>query len=401
MRKKILKGVVCVFLIILLLLISNVNIDSIYSLPDSFVVGYDEINSSNLSKKFGAFVSTQVEKSEQDVSIGKDSKGKIVFKLFGLIPIRKVDVSFVPEDDVYVGGIPIGVSISSKGAIVMNENLVVTENGEENPQKTTEFKTGDLIYEINGFPINSLEDIEKTLNDEKVEVKFLRKNKEMKTIVKPVKDIESGKLKLGLLVKDDISGVGTLTYINKNTNEFGALGHAITENENMVPVSDGDIYNCSVVGIDKGKRNEPGKLRCVFLENNSKGIINKNSKYGIFGQIVNKDELVDENLVCKLGGRLSVSPGKAYIVSSVSGIREKYEIEIIKANYQKKASDKSIVFRVKDKRLLDITGGIVQGMSGSPIIQNDKLVGAVTHVFTSDSTKGYGVYVDWMLPENI
>lgn len=400
MRKKFLRGIVCTFLMILLLLISNVNIDSIYSLPNNFIVGYDEVNSSNLSKKFGAFVNMQVEKAEQDVSTGKDSKGKIVFKLFGIIPIRKIDVNFVPEDDVYVGGVPIGVSILSQGAIVMNENLVITENGKENPQKTTEFKAGDLIYELNGTRINSLEDVENALNDEEVEVKFLRRNKEMRSIVKPVKDVESGKLKLGLLVKDDISGVGTLTYINKNTDEFGALGHAITENENLVPVSEGNIYNCSVVGIDKGKRNEPGKLRCVFLENNSKGIINKNSKYGIFGQMINKDDLVDENLICKLGGRLSVSPGKAYIVSSVSGIREKYEIEIIKANYQKTAGDKSIVFRVKDKRLLDITGGIVQGMSGSPIIQNGKLIGAVTHVFTSDSTKGYGVYIDWMLPEN-
>ena len=128
-----------------------------------------------------------------------------------------------------------------------------------------------------------------------------------------------------------------------------------------------------------------------------KGELEKNTKFGVFGQLKDGENLIDENLSSKIGGRLSVNPGKAYIVSSISGIREEYEIEIIKASYQSKADDKSIVFRVKDKRLIELAGGIVQGMSGSPILQNGKLVGAVTHVFTSDPTKGYGIYSDWMV----
>ena len=167
---------------------------------------------------------------------------------------------------------------------------------------------------------------------------------------------------------------------------------------NIVPVKEGKIYLCNLIGINKGEKNNPGQLRCLFLQNSkNKGNIVSNSKFGINGTMSNLDGLVDENLTAKLGGRLSVTPGKATIVSDISGIKEEYEIEIIKANYQKKANDKSLVFRVKDKRLLDLTGGIVQGMSGSPIMQNGKIVGAVTHVFLSDPTKGYGVYCDWML----
>ena len=133
---------------------------------------------------------------------------------------------------------------------------------------------------------------------------------------------------------------------------------------------------------------------------NSKGEIAKNTSRGVFGEITDKSNIVDINKRAAVGGRLSVKPGKATLVSSVTGVSENYEIEIIKANYQPKSSDKSFVFRVTDERLLDLTGGIIQGMSGSPIMQNGKVIGAVTHVFVTDPTKGYGIYIDWMLEES-
>ena len=231
-----------------------------------------------------------------------------------------------------------------------------------------------------------------------VRYNFLRKNAIHTAKIRGVIDKTTGKYKLGLWVKDDVSGIGTLTYVNKETQKFGALGHAITESENSIPVGEGNVYLCKLVGIDKGETNDPGQLRCMFSKNDKiKGELEKNTRFGVFGKLTDGENLIDENLLSKIGGRLSVSPGKATIVSSISGIREEYEIEIIKASYQSKADDKSIVFRVKDKRLIELTGGIVQGMSGSPILQNDKLVGAVTHVFTADPTKGYGIYSDWMV----
>ena len=233
-------------------------------------------------------------------------------------------------------------------------------------------------------------------------VKFQNANQDKEREVSLIKD-SNGKYKIGLWVKDNFSGVGTLTFVStKEDRQFGALGHPITNGqiENIIPISGGEVYSCSLVDIAKGEINNPGELRCVFVEKNRQGSFNKNTSVGIFGNLDNISELVDQNRTALLGGRLSVKPGKAKIVSKVSGILEEYDMEIIKTAYQSKSADKSLVFRVTDKRLLELTGGIVQGMSGSPIIQDGKIVGAVTHVFVSDPTKGFGVYSDWML-ENI
>ena len=364
----------------------------IMSLENGFLVELNDIESVNENKTFGDFFKAELKEKEKIVGGQKVKQGEVVFKLFGFIPVKKVDVVLANDDEYYVGGVPIGLSICSDGAIVVSEENDVA----------TSLKEGDIITQINGQEIESLNQIEDILQEsgEEAEVKFLRKNKELKTLIKTTRDENSGKLKLGLWVKDDITGVGTLTFVNKKTKEYGALGHPIVEanSGNVVPVANGNIYECNLIGINKGKRNAPGELRCVFVSNSkSKGTIENNSKFGINGVLSDVKGLVDENVTAKLGGRLGVKMGKAYIASSISGIREEYEIEIIKANYQKSADDKSIVFRVKDKRLLEMTGGIVQGMSGSPIIQDGKIVGAVTHVFLNDPTKGYGVYVDWMV----
>ena len=197
--------------------------------------------------------------------------------------------------------------------------------------------------------------------------------------------------------------MGTLTYVQHETDKFGALGHPITDFETgaVVPAKGGKVFGCSVVGLSKGQRGAPGEMKGVFMQGkNGKGTIDKNTDSGVFGKMTDKSSLVDLNKSAEVGGRLSVRPGKATLVSSITGVSENYEIEIIKANYQPKSGDKSFVFRVTDERLLDLTGGIIQGMSGSPIMQNGKIIGAVTHVFVSDPTKGYGIYIDWMLEKN-
>lgn len=401
--KKFLKIMSGFMILFVLLIATNVSFKEIFSLPQDFVISYDEISSSNISKKFGTLVSTNIDKNTFTTTKDGQEEGVIVFKLFGLIPIRKVKVKLAPEEEVFIGGVPIGVYMQTDGVIVVKEDYVESEDGDIITQKSEKLKKGDLIYQINESKIHGIDDVKLALKDaenKEVNVKFLRKNREMNAVIKCEED-KYQNLKLGLLVKDDISGIGTLTYVNSKTGQFGALGHAITEEENVVNISDGKVYTCNIFGVQKGERNNPGQLKGVFLQNSGeKGILEKNNKYGVFGKLNDMTNLVDENLTSKIGGRLSVSPGKASIISNVSGIREEYEIEIIKANYQAKADDKSIVFRVKDKRLLDITGGIVQGMSGSPILQNGKLIGAVTHVFTSDPTKGYGVYSDWMVLNN-
>ncbi len=367
-------------------------IQQLNNFENGFSTNYEEVQDLNKNKALGSFVSAKFAQREKDVSMQKQSEGVITFKLFGFIPVKRVVCSILDNDDYYVGGTPIGLLLNTDGAVVVDV---------EKESHAKQIKEGDIITQIDGEDVESLDEMPQMIQQkDRVEIEFLRNNKTRKEIVKTYPDETEDKLKLGLWVKDDVAGVGTLSFVNSKTMKYGALGHPIvdTTSGNVVPVSSGKIYPCNLVGIKRGKKNQPGELRCVFTENvGSVGDIKDNSQFGINGTLTKLDGLVDGNRMAKLGGRLCVKPGKAKIVSNISGIAEEYEIEIIKANYQKKAKNKSIVFRVKDKKLINLSGGIVQGMSGSPIIQDGKIVGAVTHVFTNDPTKGYGVYVDWML----
>lgn len=399
-KKKLIVFLYC-FLFISTILIQNVKMFEIFMLPEGFYSNYSEINEANTNKYFGEFINMDIETDKLTTDDKKETEGYVVFKLFGFIPIRKIKVKILPTQEVYIGGNPIGMKIKSNGAVVVSDSVVDLENS--NLNKNNFFKNGDIILRINNQPVSSLNDMDTILNeveDENVVVDYKRDNKDYSKEISLIKNSE-GKYKLGVWVRDDFSGIGTLTFVKKDNFEFAALGHPITngKNENVIDIVDGQIYNCSLVGINKGYRNNPGELKCVFVQKNQEGNIIKNTKFGIYGFLNDSKNLIDTNVTANIGGRLSVKPGSAKIISSISGIREEYDIEIIKANYQAKSDDKSIIFRVKDKRLLELTGGIVQGMSGSPIMQNGKIIGAVTHVFLSDPTKGYAVYSDWMLEQ--
>ena len=220
----------------------------------------------------------------------------------------------------------------------------------------------------------------------------------IETTIKSALDRYSGIYKLGLWVKDDISGIGTLTYIKKEDYRFGALGHAICDNDTktIYNINSGEMYPCTVLGIKKGTKGKAGELKGLFFQgkNNKLGLVDNNSEAGVFGNITKE---VKDKEVLKAGGRLYAKPGKAYIKSAIDGELKDYEIEIIKTNYQSSSNEKSMVIRVTDKELLQKTGGIIQGMSGSPIIQNGYIIGAVTHVFINDPTRGFCIYLDWMI----
>lgn len=403
-KKIVIKSIGVLFCVGFVMLMVNTNFVALSDLPQTGYVTYNEINDMNKQSQFGKFVTADLEQKDMIVGGEKNKISTLKFKLFGIIPVKEVSVNVGEEKEVFVGGIPLGFSLNTKGLIVVGDNSVLTQEGNKETQKDKTILPGDILTEINGKEITSVSVVEEELNDfdnEYVNLKVLRKDKAIDIKLKPAKDMGSNKYKLGLWVKNNASGVGTLTFVDQNKN-FGALGHPITDYEtgSVIPVQDGKIYNCSLVGITKGERGKPGELKCLFLQGkNSKGSVSKNTNSGVFGDVKDSTNIVDENKKAIVGNRINVKPGKAYIVSSVSGVREEYEIEIIKANNQKQKSDKSIIFRVKDKRLLSMTGGIVQGMSGSPILQDGKIIGAVTHVFLNDSTKGYGIYIDWMLQE--
>ncbi|MCI6542856.1 MAG: SpoIVB peptidase [Firmicutes bacterium] len=389
----------------LLLLFLNIEFLNVYNLPNSLPMSYSDVEHLNENKVFGKNISAGLEEKFVNVGGEKLSVKKLVFKLFGLIPIRTIEAKLTDEKEVFLGGAPIGFSIDVDGLIVVGSNSVSTEKGLIDNLEKSDLKIGDIITEVNGKKVTNLEELKEILDaedykGEKLNLKVLRKQEYININLKTALDKEDGKYKIGLWVKNDASGVGTLTYVECDTLNYGALGHPITDYETgvVIPAKSGKIYPCSVVGLNKGEKGVPGEIKGVFMQGKSqKGDVEKNSQFGVFGKIKDKDKIVDSNKTADVASRLTMKPGKATLVSSISGMSEEYEIEIIKTNYQPSSSDKSFVFRVTDKRLLDLTGGIIQGMSGSPIMQNGKVVGAVTHVFVSDPTKGYGVYIDWMM----
>ena len=388
MKRKVSIFVLCFLLITCFVFV--VQVLRLNEFEEGFLTDAQEVQQANKNGVFGPFLRGSLSRS-RGVSSQNEREGKIVFKLFGFLPVKTLSVKMLDDEDYYVGGTPIGLSINTDGAIVFDsENASLAKNVRE----------GDIIKEIDGKKIEDLTEISDYLQktEQDVQITLMRENKLIKMKAKTYEEDE--RRKLGLWVRNDVAGIGTLSFVNTKTLKYGALGHAMVENlgGNTVPVTNGKIYKCELLGIEKGKRNKPGQLRCIFTENcASDGCVESNGKFGIKGVLEKDSALIDKNKTAKLAGRFSAKPGKAKIVSNVSGISEEYDIEIIKARYQKNANEKSLVFRVVDKRLIDLTGGIVQGMSGSPIMQDGKIVGVVTHVFTSDATKGYGVYVDWML----
>lgn len=329
------------------------------------------------------------------------SRGVLKVKYLG-ITIKSIDIYKVENDEIYACGKTIGVALQSKGVVVIGQNPIITEQGKV--LNCSNINVGDILCEIEGEYIENADSIIRILNESQYRGKELvakcKRNGEVYyTTIKPKLDKESGDYKLGLWVRDDASGIGTMTYVKSDTLEFGALGHPISDMDTgaILDVFDGQIYKCSVLSIVKGTRGRAGEMKGIFVQSqNALGKVQKNTNFGIFGT-VNSDVLQYCKKV-KIGGRQTVKAGKATILCSLDGKNvEEFDIEIIKTSFKGKKSNKSLVFKVTDKDLIERTGGIVQGMSGSPIIQNGRLIGAVTHVFLNDSTKGFGVYLDLML----
>lgn len=361
--------------------------------PKDITLTQDDLKSINDNNLFGRFITVSLK--EQSINTSAQNaliSPELEFRLFNLIPIKSQKVTLLEDNEVLLGGGIVGLCLKSQGVVVIESNQ---------PQ----IKKGDNLISINDIAIEKISDISKIISSVEgynAQIILKRKNKE-ESITVPLKfDEITNSYKLGLWVKDDCSGIGTITYV-KNNNRFGSLGHPIYDNDTQSVISPqtGDVYNCSVLGINKGENGKPGEIKSVFLSGkNSQGKIDKNNQFGVFGWLNDGSQLSNMGKSYEIGGRLSVRPGKAKILCSLdeSGIKE-YDIEIIKTNYQNYSDDRSMVIRVVDEELLNKTGGIIQGMSGSPIIQNEKLVGAVTHVFVNDSTKGFGVYIDWMINE--
>lgn len=307
--------------------------------------------------------------------------------------------------EVYPGGISIGVKINNKGALVVGYSDISTHDGlSESPGKIAGIELGDIIEEVNGENIETCSDLiskVKTCRNDELTVKILRGNSEITKKVPLIK--EDNEYKIGLWVRDSTAGIGTLTFYDKDSKTFGALGHPITDGDTNVSfnIKSGTLLRSSILSIKKGERGNPGEIKGLFInENESIGTIEKNTSSGIYGDGLT--ELINPNFnkAMTVAYRDEIKEGHAQIITTVEEDGAKaYDIEILKLLPQDEPGSKSMIIKIVDPVLLEKTGGIVQGMSGSPIIQNGKIIGAVTHVLINKPDVGYGIYIEWMLQD--
>lgn len=346
---------------------------------------------------------------EQAISLEGQSPGQdsLIFHIAGL-PIKKINVNVLKDLRVYPGGQSIGVKLNTKGVLVVGHHLVFTEKERISPGEAAGVQVGDLITKINGKKINDMSEVASYVDKagkkrENLILTIQRGKETFNTTVLPIFDEKEKAYKLGLYIRDSAAGIGTMTFYEPKTRKYGALGHVISDMDTKQPiiVDKGHIVRSTVTAIEKGKSGSPGeKLARFSAEEEKIGDITINSPFGIFGKLNQdlKNGVIDKPIPVALSHQ--VKEGPATILTVVNGNKvEEYDIEIVSTTPQKFPATKGMVIKVVDKELLEKTGGIVQGMSGSPIIQDGKLVGAVTHVFVNDPTSGYGVHIEWMLHE--
>jgi stage IV sporulation protein B len=331
-------------------------------------------------------------------------------KLFGKIPFKTVKVNVVPDLRVIPGGQTIGVKVKSAGIMVVGHHQVVI-NGKGvkvSPGESANLQLGDLIIRINGKYVNEVHkvaEMAEEAGDTKQPLRLMvkRGTRHFQTKLSPVFDVEDQAWRLGLYIRDSAAGVGTLTFYAPDQGVYGALGHVITDMDTQTPieVGEGQILQSNVTSINKSQNGEPGEKRAQFVKNSKVlGNIERNTSFGIFGKMQELPSHSYNEQPVPVAFAEEVKEGPAQLLTVVNGQKvERFNVEIVHVTHQASPATKGMVIKITDSRLLEQTGGIVQGMSGSPIIQDGKLIGAVTHVFVNDPTSGYGCFIEWMLQD--
>ncbi|QGP94059.1 SpoIVB peptidase S55 [Neomoorella glycerini] len=355
-------------------------------------------------------VEIQVNSLDQTSTAGQGRPGwwQLQLKLFGLIPLKNITVQMVQPVSVFPGGQAIGVLLKTEGVMVVGQAAV--RDGQGNmlyPARQAGLETGDTIVAIDGQKVSSDQEVASLIDaagraNRPLSLTVRRDERLFSMNVRPLYCQETGRYRIGIFVRDSTAGVGTLTFYDQDKSIFGALGHIVTGSDGQagMNISGGRIVAAAIQGIHQGRRGQPGEKIGVFLENSSfSGIIQKNTTVGIFGTITgNIPGFFTSPLPVALAE--TVHPGAAEILTVVEGEKvEKFQVEIERVMPHQRASGRGLVLRITDPRLLALTGGIIQGMSGSPILQDGQLVGGVTHVFINDPTRGYGVLAEWMIQE--
>lgn len=324
------------------------------------------------------------------------------YKLLGFLELKSVQVDVIEEQEVYPGGFPVGIYVETDGIMVIGSGKVTGLDGMEYEPAANVLRSGDYITAIDGEKVTTKEEFIDCVNAKganPVVLDIIRNNESTQVKITPV---QTGKeeFRLGVWIRDNTQGVGMLTFITED-GKYGALGHGITDVDTglLMDIEEGRVLDTEIVSIVKGEDGSPGELVGMidYRQDYNIGNVSKNTQCGIFGQI-------DENALCNMhiepmevALKQDMQTGPAVIRTNIDGEIKEYDINILEIDMNSEDDNKSFMLDVTDPELIEKTGGIVQGMSGSPILQNGKLVGAVTHVLVNDSTRGYGVFIENML----
>lgn len=368
-------------------------------MPSSFYVveGTELTISQDKAISGGSFV------NYNKTALANKSKGAsemVELKLLGVFPIKPTHVKVIEETSLTPGGTPFGIKLFTKGVVVIDISNVQTDSGVQCPAKLAGIIKGDIVLTVDSMDITSNEQLSSIIEQSSchdMTVTLKRDDKIIKTVLKPVLSSIDGLPKGGVWVRDSSAGIGTITYYLKDDLAFAGLGHGICDVDTgkVMPLNSGEVCKVSINSVLKGQVGTPGELRGAFSSTQPCGTLVLNNESGIFGKL---DEMPNDLDSVKLRLKQDVKKGKAEIICTLDGSGpKKYEISIDKIDLNPKTLTKNMVISVTDPKLLEQTGGIVQGMSGSPILQDGQLVGAVTHVFVNDPKRGYGIFAENMI----
>jgi len=327
---------------------------------------------------------------------------EVSLTLFGILPIKNVEIRCAEAPTLTVGGTPFGIKLLMEGVMVINLGSIEDSGTRICPAADCGIEKGDIIKSVDGIPVSSNRQIQSIIAEsggEAVEVMLNRNGNEFTTRLQPAYSLTNKTYCAGMWVRDSIAGIGTVTFIDSATGKFAGLGHPVCDSDTggIIPISAGHAVPVEINDVVKGQSGIPGELQGRFTSSEPMGNLSLNNKCGIFGDLTVDALTLYQSRDYKMGFKQEIVAGPATIFTTISGgIPKEYKIEIESVEYNSGDNTKNMVIKVTDKDLLEKTGGIVQGMSGSPIIQNGKLIGAVTHVFVSDSSRGYGIFAETM-----
>lgn len=389
-----------IIITIIFLFFIYVYITNITLIPNNTVL----INGENFKcKKLPGITISEIQKTSSE----NYNVSSIEFKLFGMLPVKTANVTRIEDIKVVPVGKIIGLKLYTDGVLVVGKSEIEDLNNNIiRPYENSDIMEGDTIVSINEEKVESIEKLKKIVNNSKgqnLNMTIIRNGTEFTSSIKPIQS-KSKEYKIGLWVKDAATGVGTMTFYEPNSRNFAVLGHGITDSDTdtLINIDYGELVTSRVISIQKGKTESPGEIKGTILNQQKIGTVNKNTQFGIYGSLENLTSLnIDTSNTIQVASRDEISLGEAKILCSLdsSNKSDEYSIDIEKIYYDNDYNNKSMLIRITDKKLIEKTGGIIRGLSGAPIIQNGKFIGAITNVLVSNPEVGYGIFADLMIKE--